>query len=187
MAEREEAGGEPADWLALARDGEIGLSELRAAAESCRACELWKCGARTVFGAGAAAARVMLIGEQPGDHEDRRGRPFVGPAGHLLDRALAAAGINRAQVYVTNAVKHFRWEARGKWRIHKKPRPDQVRACRPWLEAEIAALDPRVVVCLGATAAQALLGRDFRVTQQRGVALTAPADGRRPRCRAGCG
>jgi DNA polymerase len=116
----------------------------------------------------------MLVGEQPGDREDRQGKPFVGPAGALLDRCLAEAGIDRAKVYVTNAVKHFSWEERGKWRIHKKPRPDQVRACRPWLLAEIAALRPRVIVCLGATAAQTLLGSGFRVTRQRGEPILSP-------------
>src|SRR5262249_47704528 len=123
---------------------------------------------QTVFGSGPRRARVVLVGEQPGDREDRVGKPFVGPAGRLLDRALEAAGIDRGAVYVTNVVKHFSWEERGKWRIHKKPKPHQIQACRPWLDAEITALRPQVVVCLGATAAQALLGRDFRVTQRRG-------------------
>ena len=117
---------------------------------------------------------MMLVGEQPGDREDREGHPFVGPAGMLLDRALVAAGIDRKTVYVTNVVKHFSWEERGKWRIHKKPRPDQVRACRPWLEAEIAAVRPQVLVCLGATAAQALLGAAFRVSRQRGEFVDSP-------------
>src|SRR4029079_13088107 len=119
-------------------------------------------------------APLMLVGEQPGDKEDRAGEPFVGPAGHLLDRALEAAGIDRSTVYVTNVVKHFSWEERGKWRIHKKPKPHQIRACRPWLEAELSAVQPRVLVCLGATAAQALLGRDFRVTQLRGQLVPSP-------------
>ena len=169
-AERES----PVAWAKEAEEGEASLDELKAAARTCRACDLWRDATQTVFGEGESAARIMLVGEQPGDREDREGRPFVGPAGALLDRCLVAAGIDRREVYVTNAVKHFRWEERGKWRIHKKPRPDHVRACRPWLIAEIAALEPRVVVCLGATAAQALLGRDFRVTQRRGEAIESP-------------
>ncbi len=124
-----------------------------------------------MFGEGAARAEVMLVGEQPGDKEDLAGRPFVGPAGQLLDRALEEAGIDRAQTYVTNAVKHFKWQARGKRRIHQKPTWSEPLACRPWLEAELAAVKPRVLVCLGATAAQSLLGRDFRVTRHRGELL----------------
>jgi uracil-DNA glycosylase family protein len=152
------------------------LDELRAAARDCRACPLWKNATQTVFGAGAAHASLLVVGEQPGDQEDRRGLPFVGPAGRLLDQALVAAGIDRRAVYVTNAVKHFKWVAgeRGKPRIHKKPNAVEIRACRPWLEAEIAAVAPRLIVCLGATAAQSLLGRDFRVTQQRGRAVPSP-------------
>ena len=144
---------------------------LRSAAEAsknCRGCDLWKRGTQTVFGEGAPHARVLFVGEQPGDKEDLEGRPFVGPAGAILDRALAAAGIDRKRTYVTNAVKHFKWEPRGKRRIHKKPNSLQIAACRPWLDVEIELVKPEVVVCLGATAAQALLGRNFRVTQQRG-------------------
>jgi DNA polymerase len=144
------------------------LADAADAARRCRACDLWERATQTVFGEGPTSARVVLVGEQPGDKEDRIGEPFVGPAGQLLDRALEAAGIDRRLVYVTNVVKHFSWEARGRWRIHKKPKPHQIRACRPWLEAELAAIRPKVLVCLGATAAQALLGRTFRVTQQRG-------------------
>jgi uracil-DNA glycosylase len=152
------------------------LASLRAAAQDCRACDLWERGTQTVFGEGARHARVMFVGEQPGDKEDREGRPFVGPAGALLDKALAEAGIDRTETYVTNAVKHFKWEARGKRRIHKKPNALEVAACRPWLDAEIALIKPQVVVCLGATAAQALLGRSFRVTQQRGHLLPFSAE-----------
>ena len=144
------------------------LQSLRRAAAGCRACDLWRRGTQTVFGEGAAKASVMLVGEQPGDKEDRAGRPFVGPSGGLLDKALERAGIDRADVYVTNAVKHFNWEPRGKRRIHKKPNASEVAACRPWLDAELALVDPDVVVCLGATAAQALLGKDFRVSRRRG-------------------
>jgi uracil-DNA glycosylase len=146
------------------------LDSLRIAAASCKACDLWKTGTQTVFGEGTDKARVMLVGEQPGDREDLAGRPFVGPAGRLLDDALAEAGIAREEVYVTNVVKHFKWvpAERGKRRIHKKPSYSEITACRPWLEAEIAVVKPDVVVCLGATAAQALLGKDFSVTRQRG-------------------
>ncbi len=144
------------------------LEELRERARTCRACDLWKRATQSVFGEGSADARVLLIGEQPGDREDLAGRPFVGPAGLLLDKALEQAGIARENVYVTNVVKHFNWEPRGKRRIHKKPNQLQIAACRPWLDAELAAVRPEVVVCLGATAAQALLGKKFRVTQQRG-------------------
>jgi DNA polymerase len=144
------------------------LENLRDAARDCRACDLWKRGTQTVFGEGARKAEIMLIGEQPGDREDLAGRPFVGPAGLLLDKALEQAGIDRERVYVTNAVKHFKWEPRGKRRIHKKPNALEIAACRPWLEAEIATVRPTIIVCLGATAAQALLGKNFRVTQQRG-------------------
>ena len=144
------------------------LRTVRQAARDCRACDLWKLGTQTVFGEGPARARLMLVGEQPGDQEDRSGHPFVGPAGRLLDRALDEAGIDRAEVYLTNVVKHFKWEPRGKRRIHKKPRASEIQACRPWLETEIALVKPRILVCLGATAAQALLGRAFKVSQQRG-------------------
>jgi uracil-DNA glycosylase family protein len=145
-----------------------GLEELREAAKSCRACDLWKLGTQTVFGEGSSNSKIMLVGEQPGDQEDLAGRPFVGPAGKLLDSALVEAGIDRKKVYITNAVKHFKWEPRGKRRIHKKPNAAEISACRPWLDAEIAKFRPKVIVCLGATAAQVLLGKDFRVTQHRG-------------------
>jgi len=147
------------------------LEELKAAAKKCQACNLWKHATQTVFGEGLPNAKIILIGEQPGNQEDLEGKPFVGPAGHLLDEALAEAGIDRKKVYVTNAVKHFKWEPRGKRRIHKKPGAGEIAACRPWLDAEIAALHPKIIVCLGATAAQALLGSDFRVTQHRGEFL----------------
>lgn len=151
----------------------LDLPALRAAAGGCRACPLWERGTQTVFGAGPPGAEVMLVGEQPGDEEDLAGAPFVGPAGRLLDRALAEAGIDRAAAYVTNAVKHFKWEPRGKRRIHQKPSPGELRACHPWLEAELAVVRPRALVCLGATAAQALLGRGFRVTERRGELLAS--------------
>jgi uracil-DNA glycosylase len=144
------------------------LPRLREASAGCRACPLWETGTQTVFGEGDAGAAVMFVGEQPGDQEDRQGRPFVGPAGRVLDEALVEAGIDRATTYVTNAVKHFKWQARGKRRIHAKPAWSELAACRPWLEAELAVVRPRVLVCLGATAAQSLLGRQFRVTRQRG-------------------
>ncbi len=144
------------------------LETLRGAAAGCKACDLWRKGTQTVFGEGARKATVMFIGEQPGDKEDRAGKPFVGPAGALLDRALEQAGIDRSDVYVTNAVKHFNWEPRGKRRIHKKPNSSEITACRPWLDAELSVVDPEIVVCLGATAAQTLLGKDFRVSLRRG-------------------
>jgi DNA polymerase len=144
------------------------LPELQQAAAACHACELWKKGTQTVFGEGSRRSRVMMVGEQPGDKEDVQGRPFVGPAGVVLDKALAAAGIARSDVYMTNIVKHFNWEPRGKRRIHKKPAAIHITACRPWLEAEISVVQPEVLVLLGATAAQGILGRDFRVTQHRG-------------------
>jgi DNA polymerase len=144
------------------------LPALRAAAAGCKACHLWKLGTQTVFGEGSATARVMMVGEQPGDKEDLQGRPFVGPAGGILDKALAAAGIDRNDVYVTNIVKHFKWEPRGKRRLHKKPNALEISACRPWLEAEIKVVKPEVVVLLGATAAQGIMGNQFRVTKQRG-------------------
>ena len=146
------------------------LASTSAAAKKCQACDLYKHATQTVFGEGVARASLMLIGEQPGDVEDIAGHPFVGPAGKLLDRALAAAGIDRSEVYVTNVVKHFKWEPRGKRRIHKKPNAGEIAACRPWLDAEILLVKPRAIVCLGATAAQALLGRHFKVTAQRGQA-----------------
>jgi DNA polymerase len=147
------------------------LSTLRQAAADCRACPLYKLGTQTVFGEGPDRARVVLIGEQPGHEEDLAGHPFVGPAGRLLDRALAEAGIARADAYVTNAVKHFKWTPKGKRRLHQRPNASEIEACRPWLDAELLLLRPTVLVCLGATAAQALLGRSFRVTQQRGQVL----------------
>ena len=150
------------------------LRNLREAAAGCTACDLWRLGTQTVFGEGSRDARVMMVGEQPGDKEDLQGRPFVGPAGAVLDKALAAAGIDRNDVYVTNIVKHFKWEPRGKRRIHKKPNTVQITACRPWLNAEIKVVKPEVVVLLGATAAQGVLGRDFRVTQHRGEWVSSP-------------
>jgi DNA polymerase len=145
------------------------LPAVRTVSKGCKACHLYQRGTQTVFGEGPRKAEVMLVGEQPGDAEDLAGRPFVGPAGQLLDRALEEAGIDRSRVYVTNVVKHFKWEPRGKRRIHAKPNAAEIGACRPWLETEIALVKPRVLVCLGATAAQALLGRGFKVTQQRGT------------------
>jgi DNA polymerase len=150
------------------------LPKLRVAAAGCRACDLWERGTQTVFGEGLPGARVILVGEQPGDREDLEGRPFVGPAGRLLDVCLERAGIDRADAYVTNVVKHFKWEPRGKKRIHQKPNGTEIGACRPWLDAEIAVIRPRVLVCLGATAAQALLGRSFRVTKSRGKFVESP-------------
>lgn len=150
------------------------LAALRAAAQGCKGCHLFAGATQTVFGEGAAGARVLLVGEQPGDREDLEGLPFVGPAGRELDQGLEAAGIDRRQVYVTNAVKHFKHEQRGKRRIHQKPNWTELAACRPWLDAEIELLSPAVIVCLGATAAQSLLGKDFRVTCRRGEAIEAP-------------
>ena len=150
------------------------LEELARQAHDCRNCDLWKTATQTVFGEGSAHARVMLVGEQPGDKEDLAGRPFVGPAGNLLNTALEQAGIDRSEVYVTNAVKHFKWEPRGKRRIHKKPNATEVAACRPWMDGEIGAVQPEIIVALGATAAQALMGKSFRVTKQRGEFLKSP-------------
>jgi uracil-DNA glycosylase len=150
------------------------LAKLREAAAGCRACDLWRSGTQTVFGEGRANSEVMLIGEQPGDREDIEGKPFVGPAGKLLDEALTRAGIDRDNVYITNVVKHFKWKPRGKRRIHQKPNAEEIAACRPWLEGELEAVKPRVIVCLGATAAQALLGRTFRVSRQRGEFVESP-------------
>jgi DNA polymerase len=149
----------------------LSLKALREAARDCRACPLWRTGTQTVFGEGRASARLLLVGEQPGDKEDELGRPFVGPAGRLLDEALAEAGIDRADAYLTNVVKHFKWTPRGKRRIHQKPNADEIAACRPWTLAELEVVRPRVLVCLGATAAQALLGRGVRVTRDRGRPL----------------
>jgi uracil-DNA glycosylase len=156
--------GSAAEYLPLSRS----LSALRDAAAGCQACPLWRTGTQTVFGEGEKAAEVMLVGEQPGDQEDKAGRPFVGPAGRLLDEALEEAGVDRTRAYVTNVVKHFKWQARGKRRIHAKPSWSETTACLPWFEAELEAVRPEVLVCLGATAAQALLGRQFRVTRERG-------------------
>jgi uracil-DNA glycosylase len=150
------------------------LKALREAASGCRGCHLWRPATQTVFGEGRKSSRVMLVGEQPGDKEDLEGKPFVGPAGAMLQRALEEAGIRSDRVYVTNAVKHFSWEPRGKRRIHKKPRASEIRACRPWLEAEIEAVRPQVIVCLGATAAQSLLGPQFKLMAERGQAISSP-------------
>ena len=156
----------------------LSIAALRRAAKDCRGCPLFQNATQTVFGEGALPARVLLAGEQPGDQEDLQGRPFVGPAGKLLDVALAEAGIDREEVYITNAVKHFKWTPRGKMRLHAKPSSREVAACRPWLAAEIKAVEAEIVVCLGATAAQSLLGSAFRITKQRGQLLStdfAPA------------
>jgi uracil-DNA glycosylase family protein len=150
------------------------IANVRAAAKDCQACDLWKRGTQTVFGEGARRADLVLVGEQPGDQEDLSGHPFVGPAGRLLDRALADAGIDRSTVYVTNVVKHFKWEPRGKRRIHKKPNAAEISACRPWLDTEVELVKPRGIICLGATAAQALLGKQFRVTAHRGEFIPSP-------------
>ena len=149
---------------------------LREAARDCKACDLWKTGTQTVFGEGPSKAQIMFVGEQPGDQEDRAGHPFVGPAGKLLDRALEQVGLQRSQVYLTNVVKHFKWVAatRGKKRIHKKPRYSEIHACRPWLDAELRLVKPQVLVCLGSTAAQSLLGRNFSVMRQRGQLIDSP-------------
>jgi DNA polymerase len=149
-------------------------TELRSAAAGCQACDLWKRGTQTVFGEGAHPADLMLVGEQPGNDEDVAGHPFVGPAGKLLDRALSEAGIDRGRAYVTNVVKHFKWGPRGKRRIHAKPNSVEIAACLPWLHAELDLVKPRALVCLGATAAQALLGKQFRVTQHRGEFVSSP-------------
>ena len=150
------------------------LEKLREAAAGCKACPLWETGTQTVFGEGSPQAEVVFVGEQPGDREDIEGRPFVGPAGKLLDEALVEARIDRSRVYVTNVVKHFKWKPQGKRRIHQKPNWREIAACRPWLDAELAALEPEVIVCLGATAAQALLGRQFRVSTERGRWVKSP-------------
>jgi DNA polymerase len=150
------------------------LAALREAAAGRRACDLYKTGTQAVFGEGAEHTQIMFVGEQPGDREDIEGKPFVGPAGRLLDEALEDAGIDRSQVYITNAVKHFKWKPQGKRRLHQKPNVAEINACRPWLDAEIAVVKPHLLVLLGATAAQALLGRDFRVTLQRGQLIERP-------------
>ena len=159
--------GSAAEYLPATRS----LQALREAAAGCRACPLWRTGTQTVFGEGAKGSEVLFVGEQPGDKEDQAGRPFVGPAGRLLDEALEEAGIDRSRAYVTNVVKHFKWEARGKRRIHAKPSWTEMMACKPWLEAELDAVKPDVLVCMGATASQALLGKQFRVTKERGREL----------------
>ena len=146
----------------------LSLKGLKEAAAGCTACPLHETGTQTVFGEGLVRAEILFVGEQPGDREDREGKPFVGPAGRLLDKALEEVGIDRRLAYVTNVVKHFKWTPKGKRRIHAKPNWSEIAACRPWLDAEIEVVEPRVIVCLGATAAQALLGRDFRVTRRRG-------------------
>jgi DNA polymerase len=150
------------------------LPQLREAAAGCRGCDLYRNTTQTVFGEGTAAAEVVMVGEQPGDREDLEGAPFVGPAGRLLDRALEEVGIDRRRVYVTNVVKHFKWTPRGKRRIHKRPSAEEIRACRPWLDAELDVVKPRILVALGATAAQALLGRQFRLTGHRGEFVESP-------------
>ncbi len=144
------------------------LAELRESAAECKACDLWRNATQTVFGDGVENPDIVLIGEQPGNQEDLQGKPFVGPAGKILDRALEQAGIERHTIYITNIVKHFKWTRKGKLRIHKKPRADEIEACRPWLDAEIALLKPKLIVCMGATAAHALLGSKFRLTQHHG-------------------
>jgi DNA polymerase len=154
--------------------GPRSLPELRDAASGCRACDLWRTGTQTVFGEGRPRSEVMMVGEQPGDREDIEGRPFVGPAGRVLDDALEQAGIDRDLVYVTNVVKHFKWRPRGKRRIHQKPNMEEINACRPWLEAELEVVQPHILVCLGSVAAQALLGRQFRVTRERGRFVDSP-------------
>ena len=152
----------------------IDHESLREAAQACRGCDLWQNATQAVIGEGPESADAMFVGEQPGDQEDKEGRPFVGPAGRMFDKALAEVGIDRSRVYVTNTVKHFKWQQRGKRRLHQKPNWTEMTACRPWLDAELELVHPRVLVCLGATAAQALLGRQFRVTKQRGVPVDSP-------------
>jgi uracil-DNA glycosylase len=166
-------GDSAADWRPAAVPETSSLATLTKSARSCKACPLYKRATQTVFGAGPKNARLMLLGEQPGDQEDVAGRPFVGPAGKLLGRALEDAGINRGEVYVTNTVKHFKWEPRGKRRIHQKPNSREIAACRPWLEAELQLVRPKLLVCLGATAAQSIFGPSFRVTRERGKVLTS--------------
>jgi uracil-DNA glycosylase len=150
------------------------VASLREAEQACHGCELYRRATQAVAGEGPASVRIVLVGETPGDEEDRTGHPFVGPAGALLDQALESVGIERTKVFITNVVKHFKWEPRGKRRLHAKPSSREIAACRPWLDAELELVRPRVIVCLGATSAQALLGRDFRVTKQRGEVLSSP-------------
>ena len=159
------------DWRPAPVPETSSLTSLEKAAGTCTACHLYKRATQTVFGEGPRNARLMLLGEQPGDQEDMAGKPFVGPAGKLLDRALEKAGIKRDEVYVTNAVKHFKWEPRGKRRIHQKPNSREIAACRPWVEAELRLVRPELLVCLGATAAQSIFGPSFRVTRERGKVL----------------
>src|SRR4051812_5870164 len=154
---------------------ERAIERLRAAAAGCEQCDLYQRATQTIFGEGPADARLVMIGEQPGDHEDKDGHPFVGPAGHVLDRALEAAGIDRSEVYLTNAVKHFKWRPKGKVRLHQRPNAAEIAACRNWWESELAAVRPEVLCCLGAIAAQAVLGRSFRVTKSRGEFFTLPS------------
>ena len=161
------------DWSPAPVPATTSLAEVRAAACECTACHLYKHATQTVFGEGPSGAPIMLVGEQPGDYEDVAGKPFVGPAGKIMDQALEEAGIDRSHVYVTNAVKHFKWEPRGKRRIHKKPNSREIAACRPWLEAEVRLVKPTLLVCLGATAAQAIFGPSFRVTRERGKVLSS--------------
>lgn len=159
-----------AQWVPPTRD----LAKLRAAAPSCRGCDLYAHATQVVFGEGPADSKVIMVGEQPGDEEDQKGRPFVGPSGRLLSKAMQEAGLDREKIYVTNAVKHFKFVERGKRRIHAKPTGIEISACKPWLEAELTAVEPELVVCLGATAAQALMGRDFRITAARGKFFPHP-------------
>jgi uracil-DNA glycosylase family protein len=161
------------DWRPAPAPNTSSLGTLKSAAKTCTACHLYKHATQTVFGEGAKGAKLMLLGEQPGDQEDLAGKPFVGPAGKILDRALGDAGIDRGEVYVTNTVKHFKWEPRGKRRIHKKPNSREIAACRPWLEAELRVVRPGLLVCLGATAAQSIFGPKFRVTRDRGKVLNS--------------
>ena len=158
-------------WAPASVPNTSDLREVAEASKNCTACHLYKRGTQTVFGEGPKSAALMLVGEQPGDYEDVAGKPFVGPAGKILDRALEDAGIDRSKVYVTNVVKHFKWEPRGKRRIHKKPNSREIAACRPWMEAELRLVKPKLLVCLGATAAQAIFGPSFRVTRDRGKVL----------------
>ena len=170
MSERKSSDSSSENTAEALIPGRLTLNALKTAAADCRACDLWKKGTQTVFGEGRRS-KVMFVGEQPGNEEDLTGKPFVGPAGRLFDTALAEAGIDRKQTYVTNVVKHFKWEPRGKRRIHKKPNSQEIKACHPWLEAELALIKPNILVALGATAAQTLLGSKFRVTTQRGQFL----------------
>jgi uracil-DNA glycosylase family protein len=168
MGEEEETSA--AKWVPETRD----LRTLQDAARACQGCELYKRATQVVFGEGPRDAKLVMIGEQPGDEEDRKGHPFVGPAGRVLDKAIREAGLEREKIYVTNAVKHFKFEQRGKRRIHRKPSAAEVRACRPWLQAELALIEPEITVCLGVTAVQSLLGPGFRLTEQRGIFFPHP-------------